>query len=248
MTVSKNDCALPTVKPANWMKARSQNTTPADAVGRGGLVDADAEVGPQRAVFGLVAHVDRQRTADPVVDVVGVGRGCSAPAEAGSPCRRRRRRRRHCIRPGHAHTRRASGRCRCPGCNRSRHRRACRSSRTAPALPSQACRRPAPQRPRRAPRRYRGEDFSPSSSQPPCVVLGGIGLRGRCSPWKLPFTPLTLPTSPVPSLSPRHRIDRKERPGDAPLRRTPTLTQMFRCATTKRQFEQAEMTFSDGCC
>ena len=25
---------------------------------------------------------------------------------------------------------------------------------------------------------------------------------GRCSPWKLPFTPLTLPTSPVPFVVP----------------------------------------------
>jgi hypothetical protein len=33
---------------------------------------ADAEVGPQRAVLGLVAHIERQRRTDAVIDVVGV--------------------------------------------------------------------------------------------------------------------------------------------------------------------------------
>jgi len=49
-------------------------------------------------------------------------------------------------------------------------------------------------------------------------------------------------------LSPRHRNDRKGRPGDAPLRRTPTLAHMFRQATTKRHFEHSAMQFSAGCC
>src|SRR5262249_54033004 len=92
-------------------------------------------------------------------------------------------------------------------------------------------------------------DFSPSSSQPPYVVLGGIDLLGRCSPWKVPLAPLTirsvrcLPRCPL-----GNRNDRKGRPWDAPLRRTLTLTHMLRQATTKTPFEQFEMQFSAGCC
>ena len=41
------------------------------AIGRGGDLDAEPEVGAQRAVFGLLAHVPRQRGAGTVVDVVG---------------------------------------------------------------------------------------------------------------------------------------------------------------------------------
>src|SRR5262249_13848873 len=106
----------------------------------------------------------------------------------------------------------------------------------------------APQRPQRVPRSSRGEDFSPSSSQPPYVVVGGIDLLGRCSPWKVPLAPLTVRPFRCLSLSPRHRNDRKGRPADAPLRRTPTLTHMLRQATTKRHFDHSAMQFSDGCC
>src|SRR5262249_9157885 len=99
-----------------------------------------------------------------------------------------------------------------------------------------------------SPAAVRGEDFSPSSSQPPYVVVGGIDLLGRCSPWKVPLAPLTVRPFRCLSLSPRHRNDRKGRPWDAPLRRTPTLTHMFRQATTKRHFEHSAVQFSAGCC
>jgi hypothetical protein len=78
--------------------------------------------------------------------------------------------------------------------------------------------------------------------------VGGIDLLGRCSPWKVPLAPLTIRPFRCLSLSPRHRNDRKGRPGDAPLRRTPTLAHMFRQATTKRHFEHSAMQFSAGCC
>src|SRR5215831_16397313 len=78
----------------------------------------------------------------------------------------------------------------------------------------------------------RGRDWSPRA----LLTLEG--------PLSSPHHPLF----PLPSLSPRHRNDRKGRPWDAPLRRTPTLTHMFRQATTKRHFEHSEMQFSAGCC
>ena len=62
---------------------------------RRGVLPAGADVGPQRAVFGLRAGVERDDAADPVVDVVGQVAG--EPALAGlleaadRRCRRRRR-------------------------------------------------------------------------------------------------------------------------------------------------------------
>ena len=81
------------------------------------------------------------------------------------------------------------------------------------------------------------------------VILGGIGLRrALLTLEESPNAPLSLPASPLPPLSPGHRIDRKERHGDAPLRRRSTLAQLFPLATTKRHFEQSETLFSERCC
>ena len=56
------------------MNARSQNglkVVPPPVAARRGVLRAEADVGAQRAVFGLLAHVPRDRPADAVVDVVG---------------------------------------------------------------------------------------------------------------------------------------------------------------------------------
>ena len=49
--------------------------------GRRGVLRAEADVGAQRAVFGLLAHVPRDRPADAVVDVVGQVAGEAALAK-----------------------------------------------------------------------------------------------------------------------------------------------------------------------
>ena len=41
-------------------------------IGRSGLLDADADIGPQRAVFGLLAHVPRHGRTGAEVEVVGI--------------------------------------------------------------------------------------------------------------------------------------------------------------------------------
>jgi hypothetical protein len=62
--MSKSDRDLPTVNPANCRKARSQN-------GLKVVLRAEADVGAQRAVFGLLADVKRHQRPDAVVDIVG---------------------------------------------------------------------------------------------------------------------------------------------------------------------------------
>ena len=229
------------------MNARSQNglkVVPPPVVRRRGVLRAEADVGAQRAVFGLLADVPRDRPADAVVDVVGqvageppLGRHLRARHRSGcrrSPC---------CIRPARAHSRPSSGRCRCRECSRTHPRTGCRSSHIAPALPSQACRRLAPQRPRPDPPRSRGEEFSPSSSQPPLCCRGGIGLRRALLTLEAPPVPFPSGPSRALSLSPGHRSSRKERHGDAPLRRAIRIAQGSRHATTKRHFEHSETSF-----
>ena len=53
----------------------------AAGVGRRGVLRAEADVAAQRAVFGLRAHVPRDRSADAVVDVVGQVAGEAALAK-----------------------------------------------------------------------------------------------------------------------------------------------------------------------
>src|SRR5262249_40813029 len=102
--------------------------------------------------------------------------------------------------------------------------------------------------PQPVPRPSRGEDFSPSSSQPPYVVVGGIDLLGRCSPWKVPLAPLTIRSFRCLRCPLGTGMTGRGDLGNAPLRRTSTLTHMCRQATTKRQFEQLQMQFSARCC
>ena len=65
------------------MNARSQNGVEGGAaagVRRRGVLRAEADVGAQRAVFGLLADVPRDHPADAVVDVVGQVAGEAALA------------------------------------------------------------------------------------------------------------------------------------------------------------------------
>jgi hypothetical protein len=78
--------------------------------------------------------------------------------------------------------------------------------------------------------------------------VGGIDLLGRCSPWKVPLAPLTIRSSRCLRCPLGSGMTGKGDLGNAPLRRTPTLTHTHRQATTKRRFERFEMQFSAGCC